>query len=286
MDNRSFKRLEYRVLRHPPSAADIVAFLGELKEKLDERGLTLKGVTTDGSPLYPKPLAQVFPGVPHQLCRFHMIKELIKAILHALAKARKDLTRGLPSAPRGRPSKTKRKQADKTRRIKAKATALFDDRKLFVKRRLTPAEHRKLLNMTRGLDHLRALRSVMDEVYGLFDRRCRTETALAKLAKLRSRARRFKKVGKTLTRLFTPGLEKTLAFLNDKLLPSTSNAVERGNRRFRKMQKSVYRVRTQNNLENRINMDLVRETRAAQRRQTTQTLHKDRMSPQYSVLVL
>ena len=30
--------------------------------------------------------------------------------------------------------------------------------------------------------------------------------------------------------------------LDDKLLPVTSNAVERGNRRHRKMQKRVYRV--------------------------------------------
>jgi len=84
----------------------------------------------------------------------------------------------------------------------------------------------------------------MDEVYRLFDRRCRTETALGKLAKLRERVRRFKKVGKTLSKIFSPNLEKALTFLDDRLLPSTSNAVERGNRRHRKMQKSIYRVRT------------------------------------------
>ena len=49
-------------------------------------------------------------------------------------------------------------------------------------------------------------------------------------------------MGATLKKLFSPTLEKALTFLDDKLLPSTSNAVERGNRRYRKMQKSVYRV--------------------------------------------
>jgi hypothetical protein len=44
----------------------------------------------------------------------------------------------------------------------------------------------------------------MDQVYRLFDRRCRTETALEKLAKLRRRVRRFKTLGQTLKKLFTP----------------------------------------------------------------------------------
>ena len=66
----------------------------------------------------------------------------------------------------------------------------------------------------------------MDEVYRLFDRRCRTDTALSKLAELRKRVRRFRKVGKTLGKLFSPNLDKALTFLDDSLLPATSNAVE------------------------------------------------------------
>jgi len=69
----------------------------------------------------------------------------------------------------------------------------------------------------------------MDEVYRLFDRRRRTETARAKLAKLRRRVRRFRRLGRTLSKLFTPKLEKALGFRDDRLLPATSNAVERGN---------------------------------------------------------
>jgi hypothetical protein len=51
------------------------------------------------------------------------------------------------------------------------------------------------------------------------------------------------KLGEEPKKVFSPTLEKALTFLDDKLLPATSNAVERGNRRHRKMQKSVYRVR-------------------------------------------
>lgn len=116
-----------------------------------------------------------------------------------------------------------------------------------------------LRRITRGLLQLRKLRDVMDEVYRLFDRRCRSDTALAKLAKLRSRVRRFKQVGKTLSKLFSPNLDKALTFLDDKLLPSTSNAVERRYRRHRKMQKSIYRVRTMACLIDRIALDMFRD---------------------------
>ena len=58
----------------------------------------------------------------------------------------------------------------------------------------------------------------MDAVYQLFDRRCRTHTALAKLAKLRRRLDRFKHLGKVLAKLRSPNLEKALTFLDDKLL--------------------------------------------------------------------
>ncbi len=116
----------------------------------------------------------------------------------------------------------------------------------------------------------------MDEVYRLFDRRCRTDTALEKLAKLRSRVRRFKHVGRTLNKLFSPNLEKALTFLDDSLLPSTSNAVERGFRRHRKMQKTVYRVRTRVQISRRIAVDMLRDARAPDRTQTTRALHHER----------
>ena len=114
----------------------------------------------------------------------------------------------------------------------------------------------------------------MEQVYALFDRRCRTQTALAKLAKLRRRVQRFTSLSATLKKLFAPTLEKALTFLDDKLLPSTSNAVERGNRRYRKMQKSVYRVRAQEQISARLALDMWREAHAAGRQQTLASLHR------------
>ena len=120
---------------------------------------------------------------------------------------------------------------------------------------------------------MRALREVIDEVYRLFDRRCRTDAALAKLARLKRRVARFKGLGQTLRTLFSPNVQKALTFLDDSRLPSTSNAVQRSNRRHRKMQKTVYRVRTAPHIRQRIALDMLRDAQTEGRLQTTQTLH-------------
>ena len=277
VDNRTFKRLLYQVLDHDPDHKDITAFLHRFRMALRLRGLKLKGVTTDASPLYPEPLREVFGDVPHQICEFHIIKELTKAILRAVAKVRKKLAERKLPAKRGRPATPEAKRAARKRqRLQNKIADLFEHRYLFVQHDLTPAEYRRLRKITRGLPQLRTLRDIIEEVYRLFDRRCRTDTALAKLAKLRQRVRRFKKVGKILSKLQSPNLDKALTFLDDKLLPSTSNAVERGNRRHRKMQKTVYRIRTREHIHNRIALDMLRESQKDDRTSTIKELHRER----------
>ena len=232
VDNRTFKRLIYEVLDHTPKHQDITAFLRRFQALLKPRKLTLRAVTTDASPLYPEPLRVVFGDVPHQICEFHVIKELTQAILGAVAQVRKSLQAQKPTLKRGRPSgKAAKKLVRQRDRLQQRIKALYEHRHLFVRHTLTAAERRTLQRITRGLPQLRALRGLMEEVYRLFDRRCRTATALTKLAKVRQRVRRFKAIGKVLNKLQSPNLDKALTFLDDKLLPSTSNAVERGNRR-------------------------------------------------------
>jgi hypothetical protein len=276
VDNHRFKRLIYEVLDHNPTTEDIIRFFQQFQEALKARGLSLQGITTDGSPLYPAAIAQVFGSVPHQICEFHVLAELTKAVLHAVAKVRRQRKAILPKIGRGRPSPAHRKLAASKKRIERKIADLFDHRHLFVQRHLTAAEEKTFWRITRGLLALRTLRQIMDQAYRLFDRRCRTETALTKLARLRRRVARFKHLRQTLSKLFSPNLEKALTFLDDSLLPATSNAVERGNRRHRKMQKTVYRVRTRQTISRRIALDMQRDLQAPARRQTTVTLHQQR----------
>ena len=153
---------------------------------------------------------------------------------------------------------------------------MCSSRYLFVQRHLNTTERKALWRVSRGLPQLQALRAIMEQVYALCDRRCRTQTALAKLAQLRRRLWRFPQLGDTLKKLFSPTSEKALTFLDEKLLPSTSHAVERGNRRYRKMQKHVYRVRTQMQISARLALDMWREAQAEGRQQTLASLHRAR----------
>jgi hypothetical protein len=278
VDNRAFQRLTYQVLDHDPTHTDITAFFRRFRAALDVRGLTVCGITTDGSPLYPEPIAEVFGKVPHQVCTFHVLRQVTKAVLSAVAQERKRLAATAPKLPRGRPraDKAARRAARRQKSIKRKVGELFDHRYLFVQRHLSAAERATLWRITRGSPQLRRLRELMDEVYRLFDRRCRMATALAKLAALRARLRRSGRLRVVLKKLLSPGLNKALVFLDERLMGATSNAVERGNRRYRKMQKTVYRVRTQKAIEGRLALDLLRESQAQARTDTTEALHKAR----------
>ena len=265
VDNHSFRRLAFQVLDHAPTQKDIQAFFMEFKGELDSRGLKVLGVTTDGSNLYPEPLSMVWPGVPHQVCVFHVLKELTKQVLRAVAKERKALVSGLTKGA---------KDPESRKRRKAKAD-LFEHRTLFVKKELTEAERKLLAKLMRGSPRLRAMRQIMEEAYRLFDRRYRMETALKKLAKLRTRVK-GKGLRQTLGKLFSETLEKALTFLDNKELESTSNAVERGNRRHRKMQKMVYRTRSLTRLKERMAMDLLRESESIGRHHSGLALHQER----------
>ncbi len=121
--------------------------------------MTLKGITTDGSALYPEPIATVFGDVPHQLCTFHVLRDMTKAVLSAVAKLRKDLAAGAPKLPRGRPGpKAAKRAARRKKRIEQKVSDLFEHRYLFVRHHLTASERKTLARITRGQPQLRSLR--------------------------------------------------------------------------------------------------------------------------------
>jgi len=277
VDNHAFKRLYYEVLDRNPTKEDMVRFFRRFKRMLDARNLTVKGITTDGSPLYPEPIAEVFGDIEHQSCQFHVIKEINKAILKAVTQVRRETKQKKRKRRQGRPSgKQAKRIARKNKRLQEKIADLFEHRYLFVKHTLNEKEKKTLQCITRGFRQLRSLRLIVDEVYRLFDRRCRMDTALEKLAKLRRRVGRFTTLRETLKKLGSPNLEKALTFLDDSLLPATSNAVERANRRHRKMQKSIYRVRTRDHISQRIAMDMQRDLYRVDQKATIHTLHRSR----------
>ena len=125
VDNHTFRRLVCEVPDHDPTHKDIRRFFRRFKRILEARGLTLKGIPTEASPPYPTPLAEIFGGVPHQICEFHTLAELPQAILRASAKIRKTLAAGLPKLGRGRPGKALRRMARRGERLRKRIGELF-----------------------------------------------------------------------------------------------------------------------------------------------------------------
>jgi hypothetical protein len=103
--------------------------LQRLRTAFSARNVPLWGVTTDGSALSPAPLAEVFGAVPHQRCTFHIMAERSKAVVGAVASARKDLAATQPQLPTGRPSTQAAQAAARTtKRLAEQGAALFTHR--------------------------------------------------------------------------------------------------------------------------------------------------------------
>lgn len=84
---------------------DVEGFLSRLKDA----GIEPEEVVTDGSPLYPNPLKEVWPGAAHQLCLFHESRLVTAEIYKARGALRKVVPEPPPTPPRrrllGRPRK-------------------------------------------------------------------------------------------------------------------------------------------------------------------------------------
>src|SRR5262249_15032376 len=73
VDARQQRRLLYEVLDRAPTQVDILLFMARLHDRIRAHGHAALGITTDGSPLYPQPIALVLRGVPHQVRQFHIL---------------------------------------------------------------------------------------------------------------------------------------------------------------------------------------------------------------------
>ena len=62
-------------------------------QNLKTWGLNPRVVVTDGSNLYPRVLAKLWPDAEHQLCVFHVLKDINKLVLDAVRRVRTAMTR-------------------------------------------------------------------------------------------------------------------------------------------------------------------------------------------------
>jgi len=76
----------------------VAAFLGRLKEA----GICPAQVITDGSPLYPAVLAEIWPTAAHQLCLFHETRHVTDAVAAVVSLARRAIPTPPPRPRQGR----------------------------------------------------------------------------------------------------------------------------------------------------------------------------------------
>ena len=133
-------------------------------QNLTNWGLVPQVVVTDGSNLYPAVLAELWPDADHQLCVFHVIKDINKLVLDAVRRLRSAMARrGKAGRKKKRGRKGAKSRAAAARRgmtVKEKAHFVFKHRHLIVKRRenLTETERDDLVRMLEYLPELATLR--------------------------------------------------------------------------------------------------------------------------------
>ena len=118
--------------------------------------MTVQGITTDGSTLYPEPIVAVFGAVPHQVCQFHVLHEVNKAILSAVAR---NASVWRPAPPNCRGAVPARKRPSVPLGARSESSRRWvscSPRYLFVQRRLSPSERATLQRISRGWPQLRA----------------------------------------------------------------------------------------------------------------------------------
>lgn len=62
---------------------DITVLLQEVKQILEPLKISIKGIISDGEETIRSAVAFVFPGIPHQLCQFHYLKDAIDPLYEA-----------------------------------------------------------------------------------------------------------------------------------------------------------------------------------------------------------
>ena len=209
-------------------------FLGNLRAW----GFAPRVVVTDGSNLYPAVLAELWPQAAHQLCVFHVLKDINQLILDEVRRLRKQLARRGRSRRRGRGV-----------RAREKAHFIFKHRHLIVQRRRTLSDQ-QVRDLRQMFDYLPALRTLWrfaDDVYQLFDGRQSPHRAWCLRAQLVKKAayQAYAGLVRALAMLEKAKFAKMIAFLHSpaRQRVRTNNHVERTNRKLRYLEKVRYKWR-------------------------------------------
>ena len=227
--------------------------MGRFLRNLARGGLQPEVVVSDGSNLYPELLAEIWPKAQHQLCVFHLLRDVLNKVLAAVRRLRQaQARRGRAGRKRRRGRPGKRPQGRRRQRgptAREKAAFVWKHRFLVVKKtaKLTKAERKDLEQLLAYLPELRLLRSFSQDIYRLLEDSKTLRVARWRWTWLRYDPK-YQEVGElvaALELLAEAKLTKAMAFVQQprRRQVRTNNHVERMNRRLRFTEKVRYRWR-------------------------------------------
>jgi transposase-like protein len=227
-------------------------------QNLKNWGLEPTTVITDGSNLYPALLAELWSEADHQLCVFHILKDINKLILEAVRRLRRAMSRrGRAGRKKKRGRKGAKRRAAAARRgwtLKEKSAFVFRHRHLIVKRRenFKASDREDLARMLSYLPELATLRRFAERISGLFDTPKDYHQASCRLSAIvRDGAfRAVPELVKAMEQLGPEKFPKIMAYLNNPVSRRvrTNNQVERTNRMIRFLEKVRYMWRRRKTL--------------------------------------
>jgi hypothetical protein len=216
-------------------------------------GLLPRVVVSDGSNLYPTVLAELWPQARHQLCVFHILKDINDLIIKAVRRLGQALLqRGQAGRQRqlGRPRHQQQavpRQPGPT--LQQQAGFILKHRFLIVKKtsNLDRQQWDTLVQMFVSLPELRTLWSFASAVRLLFEKEARVQTLWQRRAAL-LRKETYQQVAElveAMKLLETTKFQKAVAFVYSSAAERvrTNNHVERVNRMLRFKEKQRYKWR-------------------------------------------
>lgn len=237
------------------------AFLQALKE----RGLDARVIITDGSPLYKDALQSYWADVEHQLCVFHVIKDVNKLILDGVRAIKNRIKRQGNKGRkkrRGRPTKTAQQQRQRRGGMskKEQATFIWEHQYLIVRKPddLSEQDKETLALLFQIAPELKLFRQFNQQFYRLFEKGLTKQCARLRRTRMVNnplyQANAF--LAKALQKIGKDKFDKMIVFLGWENGQRTNNHVERNNRVFRMMQKTRYKRRKPHTIEKALELEL------------------------------
>ena len=237
------------------------AFLQALKD----RGLHVEVAITDGSPLYKDSLQSYWQDLEHQLCVFHVIKEVNKLILDGVRAIKNQIKRqGQKGRKKRRCRPSKKAQYQRQRRQgmskKEPATFIWAHQYLIVRKEveLRDQDREDLALMITIAPELEVFRRFNQQFYRLFEpgitKPCARSRRTRMVNNAQYQANSF--LAKALKKVRKDVFEKMIVFLGWENVDRTNNHVERNNRVFRMLQKTRSKRRKTHTIEKALELEL------------------------------